>query len=72
MSSPQAWRGPGGEIAWVAARTGAAILAGAVTYFVAGDGGPDGFAVMVAVVVALGVWVGLEVLRRVFFRRSTG
>lgn len=72
MTSTQDRRGPGGEIVWVAARTGVAILAGFVTYFVAGEGGPDGFAIMVAVAVALGVWVGLEVLRRVFYRRSTG
>jgi len=35
--------GPGGEIVWIAVRTGAGILAGANSYFVAGDGGPDGF-----------------------------
>ena len=78
MSSPssqEAPRGPGGEIAWVAARTGAAILAGAIAYVVRADGAPDGIdktAVAVALAIALGVWVGLEILRRVFYRRSTG
>lgn len=37
-----------------------------------GTAAPTGFAVMVAVAVALVVWVGLEVLRRVFYRQSTG
>ena len=74
-SSPESRRGPGGEIAWVAARTGAAVVAGAVDYFVRADGALDGIdrtAVVVALAVALGVWVGLEILRRVFYRRSTG
>ena len=68
-SSPEARPGPGGEIAWVAVRTAAAILAGVVTYLVTAD---DGTAVILSATVALGVWVGLEVLRRVFYRRSTG
>ncbi len=72
MTSTRVRRGPGGEIVWIAVRTGAALLAGAISYFVAGDGGPDGFAVVVAAAIALGVWVGLEVLRRVFDWRSTG
>ncbi len=72
MTTSRDRRGPGGEIAWIAARTGVAILAGAVSYFLAGDGGPEGFSAMVAFAVALGVWVGLEVLRRVVFRRSAG
>ncbi len=74
-SSPREQRGPGGEIAWVVARTAVAFLAGAVTYFARADGALDGIdrtAVVVALTVALGVWVGLEILRRVFYRSSTG
>ena len=71
MSSTEPRRGPRGEVAWVAAKTGVAILAGVVAYFAAGTGGPEGFRAMVAAAVALGAWVGLEVLRWIFHRRSS-